>query len=191
MTELTARDRLQPSLLDRLTDFEPDVRHEPRERRVLSQRALRDSVQRDIGWLLNASGLDGVQEVAAYPHVATSVLNYGLPDLAGRHVAGLTTAALERRIRDALWAFEPRLIRETVRVAALEDMQGARHEHVLRFEIEADMWSQPYPERLYLRTELDLEAGEVRILDSAAAVPASVPAPAPASGAAVRTGQPS
>jgi type VI secretion system protein ImpF len=189
MTELTARDRLQPSLLDRLTDLEPDVRHEPRERRVLSQRALRDSVQRDIGWLLNASGLDVVQEVAGYPHVATSVLNYGLPDLAGRHVAGLTKAALERRIRDALWAFEPRLVRDTVRVTALEDTQGAHHEHVLRFEIEADMWSQPYPERLYLRTELDLEAGEVRILDSV--VPAPGCAPALAVGAALRSGQPS
>lgn len=191
MTELTARERLQPSLLDRLTDLEPDARHEPRERRVLSQRALRDSVQRDIGWLLNASGLDVVQEVAGFPHVATSVLNYGLPGLAGRHVAGLTKAALERRIRDALWIFEPRLVRESVRVTALEDTQGARHEHVLRFEIEADMWSQPYPERLYLRTELDLEAGEVRILDSAAAVPASGSAPALTSGAALRTGQPS
>lgn len=189
MTELTARDRLQPSLLDRLTDLEPDVRHEPRERRVLSQRALRDSVQRDIGWLLNASGLDVVQEVAGYPHVATSVLNYGLPDLAGRHVAGLTKATLERRIRDALWAFEPRLVRDTVRVTALEDTQGTYHEHVLRFEIEADMWSQPYPERLYLRTELDLEAGEVRILDSAASAPGC--APALTGSAALRSGQPS
>lgn len=191
MTELTARERLQPSLLDRLTDLEPDVRHEPRERRVLSQRALRDSVQRDIGWLLNASGLDAVQEVEAYPHVATSVLNYGLPDLAGRHVAGLTKAALERRIRDALWAFEPRLVRDTVRVTALDDTQGAHHEHVLRFEIEADMWSQPYPERLYLRTELDLEAGEVRILDAAGAACASGSAPAPTAGAALRSGEPS
>jgi type VI secretion system protein ImpF len=189
MTELTARERLQPSLLDRLTDLEPDVRHEPRERRVLSQRALRDSILRDIGWLLNASGLDVVQDVADYQHVATSVLNYGLPDLAGRQVAGLTRSALARRIRDALWAFEPRLMRDTVRVTALEDTQGARHEHVLRFEIEADMWSQPYPERLYLRTELDLEVGEARLLDAAAVVPAS--APVPANGIASHAGQPS
>ena len=25
------------------------------------------------------------------------------------------------------------------------------------FEIEADLWAQPYPERLYLKTELDLD----------------------------------
>jgi type VI secretion system protein ImpF len=46
MAELTARDRLQPSLLDRLTDLEPEAKLEARERRVLSMRALRQSVQR-------------------------------------------------------------------------------------------------------------------------------------------------
>ena len=168
MSEPSARDRLQPSLLDRLTDFEPHARNEARERRVMSARALRDSVQRDIGWLLNASGLDAVQDLAGFPHVATSVLNYGLPDLAGRNVTGLTPAAIERLIRDALWAFEPRLVRDTVRVTALDDAKGASRAHVIRFGIEAEMWSQPYPERLYLRTELDLEAGEVRIVDGGA-----------------------
>ncbi|SAK50129.1 type VI secretion system baseplate subunit TssE [Caballeronia ptereochthonis] len=169
MSEPSVRDRLQPSLLDRLTDLEPHARHEARERRVMSARALRDSVQRDIGWLLNASGLGDGADAASLPHVATSVLNYGLPDLAGRNVAALTPGVLERLIRDALWAFEPRLVRESVRVTAIEDAKGAKgaaRSHVIRFEIEADMWSQPYPERLFLRTELDLEAGEVRVSDA-------------------------
>ncbi|EDZ98018.1 type VI secretion system lysozyme-related protein [Burkholderia sp. H160] len=169
MYEPSARDRLQPSLLDRLTDLEPHARQESRERRVISARALRDSVQRDIGWLLNASGLGEGTDAAGLPHVATSVLNYGLPDLAGRDVAALTAGTLERLIRDALWAFEPRLARESVRVTALDDAQGAkgtRSGHVICFEIEADLWSQPYPERLFLRTELDLEAGEARVSDA-------------------------
>lgn len=166
MSEPSARDRLQPSLLDRLTDLEPHARHEARERRVISARALRDSVQRDIGWLLNASGLAEGADAAGLPYVATSVLNYGLPDLAGRNVAALTAGTLERLIRDALWAFEPRLARESVRVSAIDDAKGAARSHVIRFEIEADMWSQPYPERLFLRTELDLEAGEVRVSDA-------------------------
>ncbi|WP_233805351.1 type VI secretion system baseplate subunit TssE [Paraburkholderia sp. HP33-1] len=172
MYEPSARDRLQPSLLDRLTDLEPHARHESRERRVISARALRDSVQRDIGWLLNASALGAGTDGADLPHVATSVLNYGLPDLAGRDVAALTAGTLERLIRDALWAFEPRLARESVRVTAIDDAKGAkgakgmRGGHVIRFEIEADLWSQPYPERLFLRTELDLEAGEARVFDA-------------------------
>jgi type VI secretion system protein ImpF len=175
MSESSVRDRLQPSLLDRLTDLEPHARQEARERRVISSRALRDSVQRDIGWLLNASGLAEDMDGVNLPYVAASVLNYGLPDLAGRDVAALSAGALERMIRDALWAFEPRLARESVRVSAIDGKGGKGAMgtkgggHVIRFEIEADMWSQPYPERLYLRTELDLEAGEVRVSDASAA----------------------
>jgi type VI secretion system protein ImpF len=99
--------------------------------------------------------------------VATSVLNYGLPDLAGGDVAALTPGAVERLIRDALWAFEPRLARESVRVTVVDDAKNTARGHVICFEIEAQMWSRPYPERLHLRTELDLEAGEVRIADAA------------------------
>ncbi|VXB14103.1 Type VI secretion system lysozyme [Burkholderia sp. 8Y] len=167
MSDPTTRDRLQPSLLDRLTDHDPHARTEPRERRVMSSRALRESVRRDIGWLLNASGLPACIDTAGFPHVATSVLNYGLPDLAGCNVAALTPGAVERLIRDALWAFEPRLARESVRVSVIEDAKNTARGHVICFEIEAQMWSRPYPERLHLRTELDLEAGEVRIADAA------------------------
>lgn len=170
MSEFFPRDRLQPSLLDRLTDLEPQVSYESRERRVISARALRDSVQRDIGWLLNASGLGEGSEAVDLPYVATSVLNYGLPHLAGRDVAALTTGALECLIRDALWAFEPRLARESVQVKVVDDTKDrakrTRGGHVVRFEIEADMWSQPYPERLFLHTELDLEAGEASVCDA-------------------------
>ena len=38
-------------------------------------RALRQSVQRDLGWLLNANGLASVQDLTGYPYVATSVIN--------------------------------------------------------------------------------------------------------------------
>lgn len=36
MPELTSKERLQPSLLDRLTDEERDTRQETRDKRVLS-----------------------------------------------------------------------------------------------------------------------------------------------------------
>jgi type VI secretion system protein ImpF len=57
MVDLTARERLQPSLLDRLTDEEPGSEAESRERRVLSLRALRNGVLRDLAWLFNTTCL--------------------------------------------------------------------------------------------------------------------------------------
>ena len=169
MAELSTRDRLQPSLLDRLTDYEPEVKHETRERRALSIRALRQSVQRDLAWLLNANGLSSVQDVSGYPYVSTSVLNYGFPDIAGKTASGVDPAKLEKHVRDAIWAFEPRILRETVRVTAIQVEETTAQHNTVSFLIEGDLWAQPYPERLYFRTELDLEAGEIRVIDQSGA----------------------
>ncbi|MDB5960725.1 MAG: tssE [Massilia sp.] len=164
MAELAPRERLQPSLLDRLSDDEPTSTVEPRERRVLSLRTLRDGVLRDLAWLLNTTNLLSVTTTARLPHLANSVLNYGVPGLAGNAVANLDVTALERGIRQAIWDFEPRLVRNTVTVKAMATSDT--RENKLDFEIEADLWAQPYPERLYLKTELDLERGAVVISET-------------------------
>jgi type VI secretion system protein ImpF len=164
MAELAARERLQPSLLDRLSDDEPDNTTESRERRVLSLRTLREGVLRDLAWLLNTTNLLSVTPAQNLPHVANSVLNYGVPDISGNSVSNLNVSRLERAIRQAIWDFEPRLIRSTVTVKA---RAGDSAEHnKLTFEIEADLWAQPYPERLYLKTELDLERGAVQVSET-------------------------
>jgi type VI secretion system protein ImpF len=33
----------------------------------------------------------------------------------------------------------------------------------LTFEIEGELWAQPIPQKMYLRTELDLDTGKVSI----------------------------
>jgi type VI secretion system protein ImpF len=165
MAELAPRERLQPSLLDRLTDDEPGNTAEPRERRVLSLRTLRQGVLRDLAWLLNTTNLLSVVDTGKLPHLANSVLNYGVPDLSGNSVSSLDVTRLERAIRQAIWDFEPRLIRSTVTVKAVA---GETEQNKLTFEIEADLWAQPYPERLYLKTELDLERGAVVLAETVA-----------------------
>lgn len=166
MAELAPRERLQPSLLDRLTDEEPGKQVEPRERRVLSLRTLREGVLRDLAWLLNTTSLLSAVDAPKLPHLASSVLNYGVPGLSGNTISSLDLARLERAIRQAIWDFEPRLVRSTVSVRALA--AASQDHNKLTFEIEADMWAQPYPERLYLRTELDLEHGAVTLVESGA-----------------------
>ena len=164
MAELAPRERLQPSLLDRLTDDEPDSTVESRDRRVLSLRTLREGVLRDLAWLLNTTNLLSVTTTPMLPHLANSVLNYGVPGLAGNAVANLDVSALERGIRQAIWDFEPRLVRDTVTVKAVSTSDASQNK--LDFDIEADLWAQPYPERLHLKTELDLERGAVVISES-------------------------
>lgn len=165
MAELAPRERLQPSLLDRLTDDEPDATVESRERRVLSVRSLRAGVLRDLDWLLNATNLFSVLDRPALPYLANTVINYGIPDISGASLAGMNAGALERAIRQAIWDFEPRLIRASVVVKAIADQASVSK---IMFSIEGDMWAQPYPERLYLRTELDLDRASISLIDMGA-----------------------
>ena len=55
MAELTPLERLQPALLDRLSDDAPQVKVESREARVISRQRFRQAVLRDLAWLFNAT----------------------------------------------------------------------------------------------------------------------------------------
>lgn len=164
MPELVPKERLQPSLLDRLTDEEPGNPQESRERRVLSPQRLREVVRRDLGWLFNAINLASVEDLSAYPHVARSVLNYGLPDLTGHTASGMDPPQLERMLRQVVRDFEPRILPGSIRVKLVVDEAKMSH-NAMVFDIEGELWAQPLPIRLYLRTELDLEVGAIQVSD--------------------------
>ena len=165
MAELTPTERLQPSLLDRLTDEEPMQLQEARNRRVLSIQKLRESVLRDVAWLLNTTNLADATVVERYPHVAQSVVNYGLPDLAGLTASAVDAGELESLVRQAILDFEPRILRNTLQVKAHtgEDM----NHNALVFEIHGELWAQPVPLELFLKTEIDLESGEIAVSEVA------------------------
>jgi len=164
MPDVAARERLQPSLLDRLTDEKPHEGTEASEQRALTLETLRKTVKRDLGWLLDATNLSAVHELEPYPEVARSVLNFGLPDLAGRTASGIDAPELEGLLRNALLAFEPRLLRSTLRVRLVMDEASMAH-NALTFEIEGELCTQPMPVRIFLRSELDLEGGGAQVTE--------------------------
>jgi len=163
MTELTLSERLQPSLLDRLTDDEPQKSVESRDHRVMSMDKLYECVLRDLGWLLNTGNLSQLEDLTDYTEVSRSVVNYGTPDLSGRVVTMGDIPQLEHSLRQAIWDFEPRILRDTVKVHATVDQSSMNH-NSLTFEIEGTLWAQPTPLRLFLKTEIDLETGHVDVL---------------------------
>lgn len=159
------------SLLDCLTDLDPEARQDAKERRTVSLSGLKQSIQRDLSWLLNATSLSSVQALDSYPYVAESVINYGFQDIAGKTILDLDLDTIAQSIRKMIWAFEPRLIRHTVRVSFLSDQKNQKtmqQRNVLPFLIEGDLRAQLFTERLYFRTELDLEAGQARVFEQGA-----------------------
>ena len=162
MAELTTTERLQPSLLDRLTDDEPGKLEESREKRVISATRLRDCVTRDMSWLLNCVSLDANVDLEDYPEVSRSVLNFGIPDLTGMALSGIDADVLQRRVKDSILAFEPRLTANTLRLT-VNALSKRMDRQALVFKIESEMWAQPIPLNLYLKTEVDLETGSIKV----------------------------
>lgn len=165
MNETSAHILLQPSLLDRLTDTDPEKRSESRERRVLSPQRLKAAVLRDLGWLLNTGNLDTVRDLTEFPEVRKSVVNFGMPDLSGQTVAGADANELERGVRQAIIDFEPRIDPKSLHVAVGVD-KDKMNRLSMTFVIEGDLWAEPMPVPLYLKTAVDLETGDVVVSES-------------------------
>jgi type VI secretion system protein ImpF len=162
MAELTPQERLQPSLLDRLTDENPQGGVEARDQRVISWQRLRDAVCRDLTWLLNCVHLEASEDLSAWPLIARSTLNYGMPETSGVPVANINVEALQKRVRQAILDFEPRLLRNKLTVT-VEKQSEMMNRNSLVFLIQGEMWAQPVPQSIFVRSEFDLESGTVRV----------------------------
>ena len=161
----TPEEQLQPALLDRLTDDQPEKKLEPRMERVMSKRRMREAVLRDLTWLFNTTRLDPDMD-PALPYARKSVINFGLPALSGQTASSLDISDLERSIRQAILDYEPRILPGSLQVRAIEAGKFENH-NVIGVEISGQLWSQPLPLELLVRTEIDLETGQVEVADLA------------------------
>ena len=160
------RDRINPSLLDRLTDEAPGAAAGRGAATTLSE--LRKSVLRDLAWLFNTTQVLNAESSEAWPQVRNSVVNYGLPPLAGTHASSIDIARLERALRQAIVNFEPRILPDSVTVKAQLERKSLDHHNVVSLQIAGLLWAQPVPIELLLRTQLDLESGQNRVDETVA-----------------------
>jgi type VI secretion system protein ImpF len=165
MATLTPQERLQPALLDRLIDDAPDNPQEVREQRLINMKRLRAAVLRDLAWLLNATRLTNEIDPQRFPLAYKSVLNYGLPALSGTTASTLDADELEKRIREAIAVYEPRIIPSTLKVQAMVDGLGLEHHNQIQVVIRGKLWAQPVPLEIMLRTSMDLETAQVTVQD--------------------------
>ncbi|KQU73519.1 MULTISPECIES: type VI secretion system baseplate subunit TssE [unclassified Rhizobacter] len=165
MANHEVRDRLQPVLLDRLTDLDPQSRVESDDSRVMNKAQIREAVLRDLSWLLNAVKPMPLLS-QTYPLAGDSVINYGLPPMSGQLASRIDVPLLERTIKQAILRFEPRVMEDSLDVKALEPSSVLDTHNVIEFEIRGFMWAQPVPLELLLRTQVDLEAGQIEVRDA-------------------------
>jgi type VI secretion system protein ImpF len=149
---------LLPSLIDRLIDREPENRKEARDARAQSLREMKDSVRRDLEWLLNTRRCP-VEPAPSAKELLRSVYCYGLPDITGVSLSrGEDQNRLARLVETVVATFEPRLQNVTVSMKPV-----AQDSHMLRFQIEALLRTEPAPSRVFFDTTLELTKGEYEV----------------------------
>ena len=172
MAETSSRDRLQPSLLDRLIDTDPTARREAADGRVLSRQQLRAAVLRDLAWLFNTTraepepNSERSDELALWAlndDARRSVLNYGMPAFAGNTMSSMDTVAMEESVKQAIIHFEPRIDPATLEVEVNVDARNLHN--TLALTIRGHMWNQPVPLELLLSADVDVETGLAAVRD--------------------------
>jgi type VI secretion system protein ImpF len=132
------------------------------EDRRVSMVRLRECVCRDLATLLSSTSIDADYDLAELPNVQRSVLNYGMPSLAGRAVKSLDLPRIARIVEDAIRYFEPRL----THVRVTPDAERGTDDHEFHLRIDAELWSQPASQRVVLRTRISTESGEATVTDA-------------------------
>ena len=149
MARIESDIRITPPILDRLIDDEPEITSEPPVSRMKSLRQLKNSVKRDLEWLLNSrSVIDDIP--ADLKELQRSVFVFGIPDFTSANVSSLNDQIRIRRIvLAAIEAFEPNL-----RDVAVTVERGREFERSLHFRISANLQVEPDPEPVTFDTTL-------------------------------------
>ncbi|SFS03761.1 type VI secretion system baseplate subunit TssE [Sphingomonas jatrophae] len=125
-----------------------------------NEEALRVTVRREIAWLLNTTQLGAAVDLEPYPHVQTSVLNYGVPDLAGRAITRRIIVQRARDVRNAIRTFEPRIDDSSLVVEPQENEFG---DGAVRFAIHGDVIAAAHPMPVTFTTAVDPDTAAVEI----------------------------
>ena len=153
MSRMDNEVEITASVLDRLLDDRPEQTHEPRPTRSVSLRLLKQTVKRDLEWLLNTRSEPAVPE--DLPEVSRSLASFGLPDLTSWNVKSPDEQqGLRHALEEAIRRFEPRLEGVEVTLENTSEIDRA-----VRFRIDARLRIDPTPEPVTFDSMLQLGNG--------------------------------
>ena len=148
-----------------------DIRDDSGERVIAGRRSttrgaatettIRREVSRDLETLMNTINMESSFYLGDCEFVRQSILNYGLPDVAHRTIDEGGVDDIVQEIEDALLCYEPRLVRNSVRVE--RDMKADVPDLQVRFVVRADMWSDPLKVPVEFFADVQVDTGKVAI----------------------------
>lgn len=162
MATIDKKKYLRSSILDRLIDDEPHIQIETEKTRHQQLRELRNSVRRDLEKLLNTR-FRVIGPPAEFTELQTSLLNFGLPDLATINIIDLNKRnAFTNDLERVLKTFEPRF--KSVKITHQENMNNT--DRTLRFRIDATLYADPVPEVVVFDSTLEPASRSVDVKES-------------------------
>lgn len=157
MTRIDHTLKVVPSVLDRLIDLDPRESKEAPQSRTNSLRQLKQSVLRDLDWLLNTR--HGFRVPEDLEEATRSVACYGLPDFTSLSVQSHSDLTqLSKDIENAIRFFEPRL--QNLTVSFLNTNESERQ---VGFRIDAQLDVDPTPEPVSFDTVLNSGNGSFTV----------------------------
>jgi type VI secretion system protein ImpF len=159
MSRLGSRQQLMPTILDRLVDPEM-VGAGAQWGYTISQ--MIDAVRRDVEELLNTrQSHQGLPDEFVETH--RSILAYGLPDFSSMNVhKSKRIEEMGEMIESIIGLFEPRLRNIRAIPVAAADGKQSKEEARVRFNIEATLFVDPFPE-VGFSTVVELLSGQASI----------------------------
>lgn len=139
MAKPTTTEALTPSIFDRLLDFNPDKKLETPGSRNQIIRQLRESVRRDLEFLLNSrQSCEKLDK--QWDHIKHSVINFGIPDYTGANLSDEEDREqFAKLIEKIIMANETRFRKVSIKVLSADDAV----DRTFRFRIDAILKVEP------------------------------------------------
>lgn len=147
-----------PSLLDRLTDLDPESKKEVRSNPWEEMREYKASLCRDLSALLNTRRAEE-DFPPGYEEATNSLLSFGVVDFTTYDLMnGIEQERVRRSIERAVRQFEPRLVSVTVSIEEPDPLKP-----VLQFQIAAMLRTEPAAESVVFDVTLQRESRRMAV----------------------------
>ncbi|WP_373062006.1 type VI secretion system baseplate subunit TssE [Zavarzinia sp.] len=132
---------------------------------AIGEQALREAIGRDLEDLLNTVSLEATVDLADFPRVRDSILNFGLPDLARHTIDEARFSEIEGALGAALARYEPRLSAGSIEVRREEgeDQEEKRAALQVRFLVAAEMRAEPFAVPVEFIADMQRDTGRVAV----------------------------
>jgi len=108
---------------------------------AVTEKLVRDEVLKDLTMLVNTIALESTIDLGDFSHVRSSILNFGIPEIASRTMEERGFDAIGAELATALKTYEPRLVGGSITVE--HDATVAAADLSLRLVVRGDLRCQP------------------------------------------------